>query len=271
LNFKCSGCGKVLESTPKRRYKLKNGHRIYCSVMCFRKHNNHVTGGHVGLCKSCGKEFKSMVSGKKYCNMDCYMADPETKRRLLSMSKKGIKKRCENLGITDFGKEDVSCAYCGEIITVVKSRKKRARRFFCSQLHYRKYLSDRFDRWIASPQTVALPQNYDEFMAQEKLPCPIDGCDWEGEFLSAHVQMEHGVRARKFKKMTGFNLTTGLVTAELSEKMSASAVFRGSDNLQPGPPMSQEGRSKYRSLEGVEHYRKAREIMRADRQAKRGG
>ena len=50
----------------------------------------------------------------------------------------------------------------------------------CRRLHY----AERFDRWVANPETLALPQCYDEFLMQEELPCLIDGCEWKGKHLA---------------------------------------------------------------------------------------
>ena len=127
-------------------------------------------------------------------------------------------------------------------------------------------MAARFDRYIASPESLALPQNYDEFLTGDELHCLIEGCGWSGLQLSSHMNMAHGIPKDKFKEMAGFNVTTGVVTADYSERMSQAKLAQGwgadhmarlralvKNRVNPpsGPPR----------LEGKEHHRKARALM----------
>lgn len=44
----------------------------------------------------------------------------------------------------------------------------------CGSRCYRLFMAGRFDRWIVNPQTISLPQNYDEFLVKKELPCLIE-------------------------------------------------------------------------------------------------
>lgn len=188
--------------------------------------------------------------------MECYLTDPEAIRRLKTQLSE-VHKRAREKG---HGNVVVECAYCGKKKKIKKSHKLQ--RNFCNRIHYRKFMAERFDRWIASPQKIALPQNYDEFLTQEQLPCPVAGCQWEGKGLSAHANFEHGIGAERFKKMVGFNLHTGLVAPGTSKKMSNNMKARiESGYCPPGElPLPRKPR-EYVSLECKEHQKKSRAIF----------
>ncbi len=78
-------------------------------------------------------------------------------------------------------------------------------------------------RFIANPETVSLPQNFDEFLDRAELPCLIEGCGWSGKHLTIHVNAAHGIRAADFKRATGFNVGSGLVGSELARPLSERA------------------------------------------------
>lgn len=140
---------------------------------------------------------------------------------------------------------------------------------FCSRQCQRRYFAERFDRWIANPEFVALPQNFDEFLARVILTCPIAGCEWEGESLGTHVNYEHGVTARNFKKLCGFNLKTGLIGQNLSESMAAKAKRLLAEGVWtagvPAGSIATKPES-YVSLEAKEHARKTRAELPAFRE-----
>lgn len=161
-------------------------------------------GRHTGCCKTCGESFASNRPGKLYCCIQCYLSSPDTLRRLRETN---AAKRMER----------PACLECG-VATAKPSRR------FCNKSCYRKFFEKRFDRFIASPETLALPQNFDEFLNSAVLPCIVEGCDWTGDRLSMHVNMVHGITAEKLKELAGFNRTTGLVSAPESERRRAIAT-----------------------------------------------
>jgi hypothetical protein len=125
-------------------------------------------------------------------------------------------------------------------------------------------MSERFDRWTANPETIALPQNYDEFLSKNELPCLVDNCDWKGKFLSCHMNFTHGVSAEVFKKLAGFNHTTGLVSADLHKVMSLRMQQWCEDNNPGGVfvPTENTVRKNIR-LEGKEHQKKTRALIKS--------
>jgi hypothetical protein len=126
-------------------------------------------------------------------------------------------------------------------------------------------MAKRFDRWIANPQSLALPQAYDEFLNSEELPCLVEGCNWRGNWLSLHMNFAHGVRADEFKRAAGFNLHSGIISPSLRD-----ALAQRPQALSPGHGESLGGASErshvqgYQSLEGREHREKAMALVRAE-------
>ena len=167
-----------------------------------------------GPCQNCGEMYRS-YGAKKYCSMKCYMTDPEVKRRLTSQ----IKKAQEELLGREVGTSvEWTCIQCGaKKETSLYSEKKKK---YCNSVCYRAYMAARFDRFVANPETVALPQCYDEFLDREELPCLVEGCDWIGKHLGCHVNFAHGITASQLKEMAGFNRTTGLISKDLAQIMS---------------------------------------------------
>lgn len=209
-----------------------------------------------GICKTCGKLFTSRGSRrKKYCTMTCYQKDPETAKNRSKWAIERAKKAGTRI--------ELSCDWCGATVTRKKSDKK-TRTVFCNKDHRRRFYDSRFDRWIASPQALALPQNYDEYLTLDELPCLVVGCDWKGQNLSMHVNHTHGIHAEEFKKLAGFNLTSGLVTPELWDKYRENALARdiGIKDLSS----YKRGKSgEYQSLEGKEHAVKGHAMSKAVR------
>ncbi len=123
-------------------------------------------------------------------------------------------------------------------------------------------MAKRFDRWIANPQTMALPQCYDEFMTVDELPCLIEGCGWVGRHLGTHVQLAHGILADDFKRAAGFNLSTGLVGAELHKLLVEINTGKGDRErvIAAGEISNRHGLRGYYSSEASEHHAKARAL-----------
>ncbi|MHB0929107.1 MAG: hypothetical protein ACYC3W_09300 [Candidatus Nanopelagicales bacterium] len=114
------------------------------------------------------------------------------------------------------GREIRSCPNCQQGFDVTKSSRKK----YCSTLCMRSYLAARFDRWVATPHKLAVPQNYDEFLTSEVLSCLVPGCTWSGHHLSLHLNLAHGVSAAEFKQEAGFNAGTGVISATLQKTLS---------------------------------------------------
>jgi endogenous inhibitor of DNA gyrase (YacG/DUF329 family) len=160
-------------------------------------------------------------------------------------------------------KHYLPCIECGKDTY----QKPSTPRKFCSKPCYRSYMAKRFDRWIANPEGMALPQCYDEFLDREELTCIVEGCGWQGRHLSVHVNQAHGIRAQEFKRAAGFNLNTGLVSKPLaqllSERPNQGVALSNPDhkeNQKHAVKVAQEG-MRYYSMEAKEHQCKAHSLL----------
>jgi hypothetical protein len=213
-----------------------------------------------GPCPTCGMMFQSRMP-KKYCCLSCYTSSPELVARLRENSKKANAAAQVKLGLEPKTGEDVPCLECGTLVHRKPSEIGVAK--YCSRSCYRKYMAKRFDRHIANPERIALPQNYDEFLTGGLLRCLVDGCEWRGHQLSMHMNIAHGVAKTEFKMMAGFNLKTGVISQPLrdaySEREKVGIAIL--DNFQ-GKRMSVNPRevNKYRSREAAEHHIKGRMV-----------
>jgi hypothetical protein len=133
-----------------------------------------------------------------------------------------------------------NCLECGIEFPRKQSDWDNGMRFH-NKLCRRAYQAKRFDRWIASPETMPLPQNYDEFLVQGVLSCLVEGCRWFGHNLSTHMNLTHGLDAVNFKVQAGFNLRTGVVSAPMSERMSSSKRAADQRRKANGDPPWQSG------------------------------
>ena len=208
----CKQCG--IEFTLNNRNQLgalNRGLSVFCSKKC--RIQNDISsqktrpGRHLcGPCPTCGETFHSRVRSKAYCSMKCYVTSPELKERLQSLN--DTKKLPET-----------KCQHCGDLII-----NKHAIRKFCSVHCRRSFYAERFDRFVANPESLALPQCYDEFLTQETLPCLVEGCDWVGVRLGQHCNITHGIPVEKLREMAGFNRTTGMCTTTESKNRSVIAA-----------------------------------------------
>lgn len=206
---------------------------------------------HEKTCPVCGELFKTKDESKTYCKQRCYLNSQKFKD---IHSKRMV--RVEN-----------TCFECKEqFLTRVCQKRK-----FCSKKCFREFFSSRFDRFVANPEKIALPQCYDEFLTQEELPCLIEGCNWSGKCLGIHVNLFHGITAEKFREMAGFNRGTALVTMAVSDYRSevAKRVFKEEDR-HPIDQCDHVQRGKTR-LEGKEHAVKVRSFPEVKESMRKAG
>lgn len=260
--LKCSACSKDFVPTPsqEKHKKYNETNSSYCSRECqSSQHNKHLAKPLCGPCPTCGGMFKSRGTAKKiFCDMKCYIASPGFKKMIAENCLNNAAKATGNTpeGYTPTYK---NCIECGtEFKTKPSSNSK-----YCSKMCYRKYMTKRFDRWIASPQKIALPQAFDEFLTSDVLPCLVEGCDWKGHHLSGHMNQTHGVTARNFKKLAGFNLGSGIVSAPLHAALcERDIVGVAIDGSRFHGYLSgvEQKRTQYKSLEGKEHRAKTNSL-----------
>lgn len=261
--LQCSHCGGMFTGTHRqvKRARSEPNRNRYCSSICAtaaRKANRRPLP-YSGTCRACGAAFESRTA-KLYCSLRCYRESPELKERARAMAKAAndawrLKASIERDLVV------FKCAQCGKEREMLPGRAKR--RKFCNQRCYRGYMRDRFDRWIASNESIGTLNNYDEFLSAEELFCLVDGCGWQGKNLSNHMNLAHGVRADEFKRAAGFNLTTGVIAAPLAEAMANRPQSLGGKDgvwfggVNPLSAVAGKRVTGYKSREGKEHRRKA--------------
>lgn len=247
----CSHCEVEFIATSSQAFKSRYepNLRFFCSKVCrltkqsMDKTKPKLLTRQCPVCRVMFNPGQPSVN-KQFCSLSCYVKSPRFAGR-----RKGPRPSKRNKkGIL------VPCLQCKTQFYNYPSSKKK----FCSLECYRRYMADRFDRWIASPQNIGELRGYDEFMLQEKLPCLVEGCNWMGKNLSLHVNQTHGIVAEEFKRAAGFNLGTGLINQELFEKLSERplrgiAIFAVDHEYIPNT-------KNYRSREGREHAKKARAL-----------
>lgn len=215
-----------------------------------------------GPCITCGAFFKSRgTKPRKYCSMDCYTSSPQWKEAQLRNSRLNAANRI-GTHPDNWVATMKNCLQCNAEFRIKPGETKS--RKYCSNICYRKYMADRFDRWIANPNEIALPQAFDEFLTNPVLRCLVKDCDWTGHHLSLHVNKTHGIPASHFKKLVGFNKGSGIVSTSLHKALSDRDIVGVALNnskypkWQTGVPQKKD---TYRSLEGREHQKKTRALL----------
>jgi len=283
-NLECGHCGCKFVGSDSQAWKVKYEKRtVYCSTICrsaaismkaqeqaLREGKKPRKGALYGPCKSCGKMFVSQYD-KMFCTMDCYIKSARFREMLAERPQLSADIRAKMAENRKKG-HDVPCLECGKEFYQKRQTKSHLTKKFCTRSCYRSYFSKRFDRWIASPEGMALPQCYDEFLDRDTLKCLVEGCDWEGQSLTGHMNISHGVNASEFKRAVGFNLGTGVITRllakKLSERENKGIVFNmdESERLVLTARMREARKNTpylYHSLEGKEHAKKTRVLIGA--------
>lgn len=273
----CEHCKAVFMGSYKRHWRHQRGCSTYCADACrlaassqkaqaqaVREGKTPRKGFLAGPCKKCGGMFESRTD-KQFCSIDCYTASDqfrEMQSQYWAPSDSVKAKIAETLRTGD----TVPCLECGE--DFYRKQSAATHRKFCTKVCYRSYMTKRFDRWVANPESMALPQCYDEFLDRERLRCVVHGCDWEGMHLTTHMNQTHGLPAGDFKRATGFNLSTGVIAKPLAQAFQSRA--RRGVALNPlnaaaialGHAAQKDGLYiRYVSREACEHQKKARALL----------
>ena len=262
----CGHCGASFDGGYKQHYRQTHDKTpCYCSDVCRyaalrSKFSTPVPSR--GPCQGCGQEMHSRRE-TKFCGMKCYTGSKQFTEMLAESRAKAnrpesIASRAERAKRG----EEHPCLECGTDVYIKKSQKTKK---FCSRVCYRSYMAKRFDRYMANPETLSLPQGYDGFLDREELPCLVAGCGWVGRHLSTHANQVHGIKAHELKRAAGFNLSTGLVSRPLAVLLQ-NRPLRGvaiTDQWQSveSRPIEQPDVRNYISLEGREHRAKARALL----------
>ncbi len=232
-NLVCGYCKNIFTGTDSQARKVKYEKRVvYCTTACRRAgHTAHAIERALssptpppkyrtfGPCPTCGQMFKKRVAGRVYCNAKCYRASPKFKEHCekiqkLTQTPEQIALRAEKAKTG----QDRPCVGCGKMMYVKKH--KLGRNTYCTHVCYETYMSARFERVQDMPEFNDLPKDYDAFLAETELPCVVKGCVWKGKHLSLHVNLAHAVNADTLKRVLGFDLSEGIVSSDLSERLS---------------------------------------------------
>lgn len=292
----CGNCNTVFKGTDSQARKVKyEKQTVYCSKQCRAiKHSEKLSLPDilVGECRHCHKELYSRNLKKIYCDNVCYMASDQHKemihnnlqaiakqqpvkdaikelnrvtgKRILNKDKTlvGLRaKGTEHLSATTYTPEGelFHCLECN----APKYRKPSEDRKFCSHKHFVAYRAKRFARRLANPEPLKDIADYTTFLEQDILPCIVQGCTWEGQHLTLHCNLEHGITAREFKQIFGFNLTEGIVGKDLSNRYSQRALEGIAKDkllcgLEKARATPRTARSRLRSPQALENARNSR-------------
>jgi len=268
----CGHCKAEFPGSYKQAWRQRrHGTAAYCSRICLDAAASARFSRPIpmrGPCPTCGKPFQSRTA-KIFCSQACYMGSEQFKAHIRAAQTKTLQPEIRaklHASRSANHTEEFQCKECGKPGRRKLSEGKRnKRRQFCCKPCYREYMAKRFDRWVANPETLALPQNYDEFLTQAELPCLVEGCGWHGRWLTLHMNQAHGVPAEEFKRAAGFNLSTGVITTEMARSLQARPSNGRPELLDAARIASavavRENPVRYRSLEAVEHARKARALL----------
>lgn len=273
-NLVCGHCSCIFIGSDSQAWKVKYEKKtVYCSAICrtAATRNRLTKPIPSNICQHCNKDFFSKTS-KQFCNIECYTSSNKMKEHIKKISEKSTGFEYMSLESKNFLAEKnreraklawitINCLDCGNEINKIKSKKKK----FCNIGCYRTYMAKRFDRFIANPQGMALPQCYDEFLDKTKLSCPFDECNWEGKHLSLHVNQTHGVTALDFKRAMGFNLSTGVISKDLASDLRnrdiVGVAANWSDKYLKEAWKNSSKIVRYVSLEAREHQKKSRIVL----------
>ena len=274
----CGHCACIFAGSYRKWWNTTQGKKVTCSKACQLALQSKMLSKPIpegGPCLQCGKKFFSRRLEKKYCSLSCYTASPQFIAQREGWVDQIRKKEPKALAAIAKSAEknkrghDVPCLECGELIW--RKPSDVGKRKFCGSVCYRAYMAKRFDRWVANPEALALPQCYDEFLDSEVLHCVIEGCSWVGQQLTMHVNSAHGLPKHDFKRAAGFNVNTGVIARPLAEVFQArgdefqSSDQQNSEALLAAKKARDENPVKhYKSLEGLEHLNKSLAMRRLD-------
>lgn len=262
----CNHCKCTFAGTAKQaEHVVYAGKNVYCSNACryaFLKEKFSTPVPNRGACGGCGEKFYSRRDAK-FCGMKCYTGSTQFSNMLAdsrakSMTPESIAKRAKMLRRGEVN----PCLECGADVYIKKSDLNKK---FCNKGCYRTYMAKRFDRQIASPDQMTLPQGYDAFLDRDELNCLIIGCDWTGKHLSIHMNSAHGIQANDFKRAAGFNKGTGVVSKDVAQALRDRALQGvAMDCAAWGTSEAIKAminRIIYNSTESAEHRAKARALV----------
>lgn len=222
----CGHCGtefNAVNVSQAKHFKY-DGSVLYCSPICREaaRQKKYSPTHTFGPCPKCGQMFESKVR-KIFCSMKCYVTSDRFKEII---SEKAKSQRGPRPELQKWDERD--CLECAAMFRVKPAKPNK----FCSQNCYHNYMAKVFDRHIAAPDRIEIGQGYDEYLSQNKLRCPIEGCDWSGQWLTLHVRMAHGITEQDFKKAAGFNLTEGIITPALRSLLENRKTTSGANRYQ---------------------------------------
>lgn len=124
------------------------------------------------------------------------------------------------------------------------------------------------------PRELMVPTDYDRYFDNDTLPCLIRHCRWHGRAVAMHMAKIHGIAARDFKQLAGFNLGGGVVTRDSKKKFREAAYDRDPDRKQwqrarraglPPDELHKAARQQtYRSSEAEQHHQQVIDRLKGE-------
>ena len=253
-SLSCNCCGTVFKGSDSQAWKVKyEKAAVYCSRQCRSTGHSKKLSKPVplvGNCRHCKTEIYSRNKDKLYCSRVCYHSSRQFTEMIESNLevitnhspvKAAIRQLNLAVGNIILSKDQTLLGLrakgsgvlfaktynrTGKVVHCLNCQKpKYARgsdkRKYCSHKCYIDYRAKRFERWRDNPQPLVVISDYEAFLNRDTLTCIVEGCDWSGKHLSLHVNQVHGITAEEFKKMFGFNQSTGVISKELFTRYSA--------------------------------------------------
>lgn len=264
----CGYCSKVFHGSYSQARKVRYENAVvYCGKECRTQSMRDKYTKRIEItCEGCSVVFEDIPSrgrDRKFCSQECYIeSDFAKENRELALIKANEVNVSANKNFRKVN--SVICPECGD--TFYRQPSKIGAGFCSKQCAGNHTFAD--ESMLSYEEVLKLevikPDSYSNFRKQKEVSCIIKGCSWVGHSLSHHLLQTHKVRTRHGKMIGGFNLSEGLISHELREKLTERApegvalderyhgTAVGEGLGRKHPPASDESREAHRSSKNRE-------------------
>lgn len=218
--LECGHCKNIFHGTTSQARHVKYEKAIvYCGNECrHQSQRERFKKRKLFTCVGCGEKFESTpCSAKKYCTQECYRASENFKNiRDNALEKANLQNKQSHLEKIE--EQSIECRFCK---TVFYRPPHSIGAGFCSRECASKYYqTDEHANDARSSVVIKKPKNYKKFRESGEINCIVEGCGWFGHALSTHMRLAHGFTADEAKMAGGFNISEGLTSKDLREKLA---------------------------------------------------